>query len=101
MILARAALALLAVFGTSFAQTTVDRFGDGGVPGFYKWTGDLQQAGTLLRSEPLPANLVLPEASRAERILYSSTEGLKDKDRIGQGRCSGQKAMCPPAAGQL
>jgi pimeloyl-ACP methyl ester carboxylesterase len=81
-ILARAALALLALFGTSFGQTTVDRFGDGGVPAIYKWTGDLPQAGTLLRSEPLPANLVLPEASRGERILYSSTNGLNDQDRV-------------------
>src|SRR5438270_4600131 len=70
MILARAALALLALSGTAFAQTTTNRFGDGGVPAFYQWTGDLPQAGTMLRSEALPGNLILPEASRGERILY-------------------------------
>jgi hypothetical protein len=60
----------------------MQRFGDGGVPAFYQWTGDLPQPGTLLRNEPLPENLLLPEASRGERILYSSTNGLNDKDRV-------------------
>src|SRR5690242_13217465 len=78
----RVAVGFLALFGTAFAQTTTDRFGDGGVPAFYKWTGDLPQAGTLLRNEPLPENLLLPEASRGERILYSSTNGLNENDRV-------------------
>lgn len=76
------AVALLALFGTAVAQTMMQRFGDGGVPAFYQWTGDLPQPGTLLRNEPVPENLLLPEASRGERILYSSTNGLNDKDPV-------------------
>ena len=82
MIALRIAVALLALFGTAVAQTMMQRFGDGGVPAFYQWTGDLPQPGTLLRNEPLPENLLLPEASRGERILYSSTNGLNDKDPV-------------------
>jgi hypothetical protein len=83
MILARAALALLALFGTSFGQTTVDRFGDGGVPAIYKWTGDLPQAGTLLRSELLPVSLVLPDATRSWSFSRSSNyKGSAPRDKI-------------------
>jgi len=70
------------LFGTAFAQTTVDRFRRRRRTDFLQITGDLPQAGTLLRSEALPVNLVLPEASRGERILYSSTNGLNDQDRV-------------------
>lgn len=82
MIVTRIAVALMALCGAAFAQTPADRFGDGGVPAFYRWTEALPEPGKLLRREPLPADLVLPEASRGERILYSSTNGLNDKDRL-------------------
>ena len=55
---------LLALAGSALAATEPDRFGDGGVPAFYQWTGPAPEPGTLLRSEMLPANLVLSNASR-------------------------------------
>ena len=52
--------------------------GDGGVSGFYSWTGDIpRQPGTLLRHEPLPQGLLLENASSGLRILYSSTDGIR------------------------
>ena len=73
---------LLALAGSALAATGPDRFGDGGVPAFYHWTGPVPEPGTSLRSETLPANLVLSNASRGERILYASTNGLDGQSRI-------------------
>jgi pimeloyl-ACP methyl ester carboxylesterase len=54
--------------------------GDGRVSAFYTWTGTIPpKPGTLLRSEPLPAVLGLPEASEQRRILYTSTDGAGGK----------------------
>jgi hypothetical protein len=51
--------------------------GDGGVSDFYLWKGDIPaQAGRMLRHEPLAGDLVLSNAQTAERILYSSTDGI-------------------------
>lgn len=51
--------------------------GDGGVSAFYDWTGSIpDQAGLLLRTEPLPAKLGLPGAGQQIRILYTSTDGV-------------------------
>lgn len=69
----------LAVAG---AAQTSGRFGDGGAPPFYAWSGEIPAPGTLLRSEPLPAALVLPAAARGARILYASTDGVDGKSRI-------------------
>ena len=49
---------------------------------FYDWTAAVPAPGALLRSEPLPAELTLANASKSERILYSSTDGLDDKTPI-------------------
>jgi pimeloyl-ACP methyl ester carboxylesterase len=57
--------------------------GDGGVPGFYSWSGPLDQGpGKLLRTEPLPQDLVLAKAGIAVRLLYTSTDGLDGKTPI-------------------
>lgn len=73
---------VLLVFVGSAVAEEPDRFGDGGLPEFYRWTENLPAPGTLLRSEPLQQNLVLTEASRGERILYASTDGLNDSKRV-------------------
>ena len=82
MRLTRTLAVLLALAGSALAGTEPDRFGDGGVPAFYRWTGPVPEPGTLLRSETLPADLVLSNASRGERILYASTDGLDGQSRI-------------------
>lgn len=60
------------------AGAPTDRFsGDGGVSKFYRWKGPLPaKPGTMLRREPLPADLRLDHAATAERVLYSSTDGI-------------------------
>lgn len=56
---------------------------DGQVSPFYKWTGRIPaKAGTLLRSEPLPRTMALPGAGVAERILYTSTDGIGGKTPV-------------------
>ncbi|MGN2438988.1 lipase family protein [Pseudomonas syringae] len=50
--------------------------GDGGVPGFYTWAGDLpSRPGQLLRSELLTPQQGLKNAALNIRILYTSTDG--------------------------
>lgn len=66
----------------SIASQSELRFGDGGVSAFYTWTGPVPQPGRLLRQEPLAENLVLAEAGRGVRILYSSTDGIGGHDRV-------------------
>jgi len=57
--------------------------GDGGVSPFYSWTGPLPaRPGRMLRREPLPAGLGLDHAASAERVLYSSTDGVQGTRRI-------------------
>jgi len=68
---------------------------------FYEWSGDVPGPGVLLRSEPLPQDLTLENASKSERILYSSTNGLDDKMHIAvRALCSGRRAIRRPAAGR-
>ena len=75
--LAAASLALSVTTAAAAQQTADPRFGDGGVSAFYTWTGAAPaKPGVLLRTEPLPAALVLPAAATGERILYSSTDGV-------------------------
>ena len=57
--------------------------GDGGVSAFYVW--DKMVPGTpgkLLRQEPLASNLMLSNASKGLRVLYTSTNGLDNKTPI-------------------
>ena len=72
---------LLALAGGAPAAAEADRFGDGGVPAFYRWPGPVPEPGTLLRSEALPVDLVPSGAARGERILYASTDGLDGRSR--------------------
>ncbi len=57
--------------------------GDGRVSAFYVW--DKMVPGTpgkMLRQEPLPSNLMLDNASKGLRVLYTSTNGLDNKTPI-------------------
>ncbi len=60
--------------------------GDGGVPKFYTDPPSLpdlvRKPGQLLRGEQLPADFSLANASRADRIIYSSTDGIDGKSPI-------------------
>lgn len=59
------------------------QFGDGGVSDFYRWDGVLPpRPGVMLREEALPLEPLLADASRASRILYSSTDGMHGRERI-------------------
>jgi hypothetical protein len=66
---------------------------------FYAWSSDVPSPGALLRSEPLPADLVLENASKSERILYSSTNGLDGKTRIAVSGALFWPKGDPPAGG--
>src|ERR1700677_5383240 len=83
------ALALLAAM-TSGLAATPNRLQGAPAFSFYEWSGDVPGPGALLRSEPLPQDLTLENASKSERILYSSTNGLDDKMHIAvRALCSG------------
>ncbi|MCI4589578.1 lipase family protein [Sphingobium sp. BYY-5] len=51
--------------------------GDGGVSGFYDWTGKPGAPGRMLRQEPLPTDRIQPDAGTVLRVLYSSTSGVE------------------------
>ncbi|MGH8447221.1 MAG: lipase family protein [Solimonas sp.] len=51
--------------------------GDGGVSPFYAWSAAIPATpGRVLRQQALPREHALPHAASAERILYSSTDGV-------------------------
>ncbi len=57
--------------------------GDGGVSAFYAWDKAVPGTpGKLLRQEPLPESLVLANASKSLRVLYTSTNGIDGKTPI-------------------
>lgn len=57
--------------------------GDGGVSAFYVWNEEMPRApGTLLRNEPLPDHLMLENAAKGLRVLYTSTDGVDGKTAI-------------------
>jgi acetyl esterase/lipase len=57
--------------------------GDGGVSTFYVWDKMVPGSpGKLLRQEPLASNLMLANASKGLRVLYTSTNGLDNKTPI-------------------
>ena len=59
------------------------RQGDGGVSTFYVWDKEVPGSpGELLRQEPLPENLMLANASKGLRVLYTSTNGIDGKTPI-------------------
>jgi hypothetical protein len=76
--------AFLSVALVSPAIAQADRWaGDGGLPPFYHWAGALPaKPGKMLRVETAPAEVTLPAAGRAVRILYSSTDWRNRAQRI-------------------
>jgi hypothetical protein len=77
--LATAALGLV-VAAAALAGPEQAAPGDGGVSAFYRWSESMPAtAGVLLRQEPLEPALSLPEAGSAQRILYTSRNGIDDK----------------------
>jgi len=57
--------------------------GDGRVSSFYTWSKAIPATpGKLLRSEPLDSALSLPNAASAQRILYTSLDGIDGKTPI-------------------
>lgn len=63
--------------------TADENQGDGRVSAFYHWEKTIpKQAGTFLRSEPLPSTIGLAAAGKQERILYSSTDGYSGSTPI-------------------
>ncbi|GHS80751.1 triacylglycerol lipase [Pseudomonas sp. PAGU 2196] len=57
--------------------------GDGRVSSFYTWSKAIPASpGKLLRSEPLDSALSLPNAASAQRILYTSLDGIDGKTPI-------------------
>jgi pimeloyl-ACP methyl ester carboxylesterase len=70
-----AILAITPLVSGSAAAAEPDRWsGDGGVPAFYRWEAALPaKPGVMLRTEAAPAEVSLPGAGRAQRILYSFT----------------------------
>jgi hypothetical protein len=51
--------------------------GDGGVSAFYIWNKEVPGTpGKMLRQESLPESLVLANASKSLRVLYTSTNGM-------------------------
>ena len=74
----------LALASPAAAAAPFDRWsGDGGVPAFYSWTGALpDNPGVMLRAEAAPAEISVPGAGRAERMLHTSTDWLDGKSII-------------------
>jgi pimeloyl-ACP methyl ester carboxylesterase len=57
--------------------------GDGGVSSFYVWDKTVPGTpGKLLRQEPLISELMLVNAAKGLRVLYTSTNGLDNKTPI-------------------
>src|SRR6218665_718844 len=81
------ALALAALSLNAFADTHAPKpnplQGDGRVSAFYTWEKVIPATpGKLLRSEPLDSTLSLATAASAQRILYTSTDGIDGKTPI-------------------
>ena len=94
-------LALLATAPSGFAAPPNRLQGVPASP-FYDWSGEAPAPGALLRSEPLPPDLALDNASKSERILYSSTNGLDDKTHIAvSGALFWPKGDPPPGGWPL
>ncbi|MCG8294723.1 lipase family protein [Pseudomonas entomophila] len=77
------ALSIGAVAADTFAPKPDPQQGDGRVSAFYTWSKAIPAApGKLLRSEPLDPALSLPNAASAQRILYTSLDGIDGKTPI-------------------
>ncbi|MDH1632511.1 lipase family protein [Pseudomonas mosselii] len=77
------ALSIAAVAADTFAPKPDPQQGDGRVSAFYTWNKAIPATpGKLLRSEPLDSALSLPNAASAQRILYTSLDGIDGKTPI-------------------
>ncbi|MBV4503999.1 lipase family protein [Pseudomonas sp. BW13M1] len=77
------ALSIAAVAADTFAPRPDPQQGDGRVSTFYTWSKAIPATpGKLLRSEPLDSALSLPSAASAQRILYTSLDGIDGKTPI-------------------
>ncbi|MBC3435850.1 alpha/beta hydrolase [Pseudomonas sp. BW16M2] len=77
------ALSIAAVAADTFAPRPDPQQGDGRVSAFYTWSKAIPATpGKLLRSEPLDSALSLPNAASAQRILYTSLDGIDGKTPI-------------------
>ncbi|MDF9619621.1 lipase family protein [Pseudomonas entomophila] len=77
------ALSIGAVAADTFAPKPDPQQGDGRVSAFYTWSKAIPATpGKLLRSEPLDQALSLPNAASAQRILYTSLDGIDGKTPI-------------------
>ncbi len=57
--------------------------GDGGVSAFYVWDQEVPSTpGKLLRQEPVPDHLVLTNAEKGLRVLYTATNGIDGKTTV-------------------
>jgi len=77
------ALSIGAMAAETFAPKPDPQQGDGRVSAFYTWSKAIPATpGKLLRSEPLEQALSLPHAASAQRILYTSLDGIDGKTPI-------------------
>ncbi|MCU7283102.1 lipase family protein [Pseudomonas peradeniyensis] len=77
------ALSIAAVAADTFVPKPDPQQGDGRVSAFYTWSKAIPATpGKLLRSEPLDSALSLPSAASAQRILYTSLDGIDGKTPI-------------------
>lgn len=82
-LLAMMLVAAAGLAGAAPGDGDPQQFGDGGVPDFYRWNDALpSRPGVMLREQELPLEPLLADASRALRILYSSTDGIAGGRRI-------------------
>ena len=74
--------------------------GDGGVSDFYAWKEKVPRVpGTLLRQEPLPDQLMLTNAAKGLRVLYTSTDGIDGKSPIAVSGAIYLPKGTPPVGG--
>ncbi|PMZ90286.1 MULTISPECIES: lipase family protein [unclassified Pseudomonas] len=77
------ALSIGAMAAETYAPKPDPQQGDGRVSAFYTWTKAIPATpGKLLRSEPLEQALSLPNAASAQRLLYTSLDGIDGKTPI-------------------
>ncbi|AGN81657.1 MULTISPECIES: lipase family protein [Pseudomonas] len=77
------ALSIGAMAAETYAPKPDPQQGDGRVSAFYTWSKAIPGTpGKLLRSEPLDQALSLPNAASAQRILYTSLDGIDGKTPI-------------------
>lgn len=92
--------AALSANAQTFAPKPDPTQGDGRVSDFYRWTEAIPATpGRLLRTEPLPELVGLPEAARQLRILYTSTSGFDGKTPVVISGALFIPRGTPPAGG--